>query len=43
MADTIQSLTDSKDVVRYPLIDTHTHFDAPVFDADRAQQAQRAQ
>ena len=26
----------------YPLIDTHTHFDAPVFDNDRAQQAQRA-
>ncbi|WP_201609735.1 TatD family hydrolase [Psychrobacter submarinus] len=42
MADTIQSLTNSKEGVRYPLIDTHTHFDAPVFDADRAQQAQRA-
>ena len=26
----------------YPLIDTHTHFDAPVFDADRAPQAQQA-
>ena len=25
-----------------PLIDTHTHFDAPVFDADRAVQAQQA-
>lgn len=28
--------------VIYPLIDTHTHFDAPVFDNDRPQQAQRA-
>ena len=26
----------------YPLIDTHTHFDAPVFDTDREQQAQKA-
>ena len=26
----------------YPLIDTHTHFDAPVFDHDRRQQAKRA-
>jgi len=42
MADTIQSLTDNKDIVRYPLIDTHTHFDAPVFDEDRARQVQRA-
>ena len=27
---------------RLPLIDTHTHFDAPVFDSDRVQQAQQA-
>ena len=26
----------------YPLIDTHTHFDAPVFDNDREQQVQSA-
>ena len=26
----------------HPLIDTHTHFDAPVFDVDRDQQLQRA-
>lgn len=26
----------------YPLIDTHTHFDAPVFDHDRVLQAQQA-
>ena len=26
----------------YPLIDTHTHFDAPVFDSDRLQQVQKA-
>ena len=26
----------------YPLIDTHTHFDAPVFDSDRVQQVQKA-
>ncbi|ALF60835.1 hydrolase [Psychrobacter urativorans] len=26
----------------FPLIDTHTHFDAPVFDADRTWQAQQA-
>lgn len=26
----------------YPLIDTHTHFDAPVFDEDRAIQVQKA-
>jgi len=26
----------------YPLIDTHTHFDAPVFDNDRRQQIERA-
>ncbi|MDN3397379.1 TatD family hydrolase [Psychrobacter sp. APC 3426] len=26
----------------YPLIDTHTHFDAPVFDEDRATQVQKA-
>lgn len=26
----------------YPLIDTHTHFDAPVFDPDRQKQAQLA-
>lgn len=25
----------------YPLIDTHTHFDAPVFDNDREQQVQK--
>ncbi|MGM8884830.1 TatD family hydrolase [Psychrobacter sp. 1U2] len=42
MADSSQSLTNNKDIVRYPLIDTHTHFDAPVFDKDRARQAQRA-
>ena len=29
-------------LVPYPLIDTHTHFDAPVFDHDRAVQAERA-
>lgn len=28
--------------ILYPLIDTHTHFDAPVFDHDRRQQAKRA-
>ena len=26
----------------FPLIDTHTHFDAPVFDEDRDEQAQFA-
>lgn len=26
----------------FPLIDTHTHFDAPVFDQDRGEQAQFA-
>ncbi|WP_350559860.1 TatD family hydrolase [Psychrobacter sp. CAL346-MNA-CIBAN-0220] len=26
----------------YPLIDTHTHFDAPIFDNDRQSQAQQA-
>ena len=26
----------------YPMIDTHTHFDAPVFDDDRKQQAKKA-
>ncbi|WP_201544741.1 TatD family hydrolase [Psychrobacter immobilis] len=26
----------------YPLVDTHTHFDAPVFDVDRNQQLQKA-
>lgn len=26
----------------YPLIDTHTHFDAPVFDKDRAMQAEQS-
>ena len=26
----------------YPLIDTHTHFDAPVFDSDRQRQTQQA-
>lgn len=26
----------------YPMIDTHTHFDAPVFDEDRVLQAQKA-
>jgi TatD DNase family protein len=29
--------------VPLPLFDTHTHFDVPDFDADRAEQAQRAQ
>lgn len=42
MADSTQALTSGDNVVRYPLIDTHTHFDAPVFDEDRAEQAQRA-
>lgn len=28
--------------VTFPIIDTHTHFDAPVFDSDRGTQAQQA-
>ncbi len=32
----------AKEEVRYSLIDTHTHFDAPVFDHDRLLQAQSA-
>lgn len=28
--------------VTFPLVDTHTHFDAPVFDSDRQTQAQQA-
>lgn len=42
MSDMTQSLADNQAAVRYPLIDTHTHFDAPVFDDDRLKQAQRA-
>jgi len=43
MAATESSTLDKKTSVRmYPLIDTHTHFDTPVFDDDRAWQVQRA-
>ncbi len=45
MSDTGSSLQDSQllfDNVYYPLIDTHTHFDEPVFDSDRATQAHQA-
>lgn len=45
MPDIDSSLQDSQlllDNVYYPLIDTHTHFDEPVFDSDRATQAHQA-
>lgn len=42
MTDSDGSLAALPTLPTYPLIDTHTHFDAPVFDADRAQQAQQA-
>ncbi len=38
----LSTINNSKPPVLYTLIDTHTHFDAPVFDHDRAQQAQHA-
>ena len=38
----IESTPTSKSSSVYPLIDTHTHFDAPVFDHDRECQAQQA-
>lgn len=40
----LESSTKAKQVSTsiYPLIDTHTHFDAPVFDNDREQQVQSA-
>ena len=36
------SLNSARASAVYPMIDTHTHFDAPVFDHDRRQQAKRA-
>ena len=41
---TIVERTNAREVLKnvYPLIDTHTHFDAPVFDSDRRQQAEQA-
>lgn len=42
MLDTSALLTNSQTTTRYALIDTHTHFDAPVFDKDRIVQAQSA-
>ncbi len=42
MSDISQSLIDHKAEYRYPLIDTHTHFDAPVFDNDRGSEAKSA-
>jgi len=43
MAATESSTLDKKTSTNmYPLIDTHTHFDTPVFDSDRAQQVQSA-
>ncbi len=45
MSDVAHSLAHSEvptEEVRYSLIDTHTHFDAPVFDHDRVLQAQSA-
>ncbi|WP_367105220.1 TatD family hydrolase [uncultured Psychrobacter sp.] len=40
--DSSSNLAHSQLSTYYPLIDTHTHFDAPVFDNDRRQQAKRA-
>ncbi|WP_352339034.1 TatD family hydrolase [Psychrobacter sp. 16-MNA-CIBAN-0192] len=40
--DDTSLLLSSKWSATLPLIDTHTHFDAPVFDADRMIQAQQA-
>lgn len=48
MSDNESAMIAEKTIVRenldkvYPLIDTHTHFDAPVFDDDRTQQVQQA-
>ena len=41
---TIAERTNAREVLKnvYPLIDTHTHFDAPVFDNDRRQQVEQA-
>ncbi len=41
---TMAERTDAREVLKnvYPLIDTHTHFDAPVFDNDRKQQVEQA-
>lgn len=36
------SVAQQTSPIFYPLIDTHTHFDAPVFDNDRALQVQQA-
>ncbi|MGB6927475.1 TatD family hydrolase [Psychrobacter sp.] len=40
MAERIYAREALKNI--YPLIDTHTHFDAPVFDTDRRQQVEQA-
>jgi TatD DNase family protein len=40
MAERIYAREALKNI--YPLIDTHTHFDAPVFDNDRKQQVEQA-
>lgn len=42
MSDVSQSVAAHQAQSRYPLIDTHTHFDAPVFDEDRELEAQSA-
>ena len=41
---TMAERTDAREVLKnvYSLIDTHTHFDAPVFDNDRKQQVEQA-
>ena len=41
---TMAERTNTREVLKnvYPLIDTHTHFDAPVFDNDRRQQVEQA-
>ncbi len=41
---TMAERTDAREALKnvYPLIDTHTHFDAPVFDNDRKQQVEQA-